>query len=557
MGIPVIDLFAGPGGLGEGFSSVPNEDGSRAFEIRLSIEKDANAHETLRLRAFFRQFPKAEAPYEYYEIMRQQAWKDRKKLIAELTDIYPKEWAAAEQEAWCYELPFPQEFDRNGKKKGGYTDKEIIDRNFEIDSRIENALKGEKEFLLIGGPPCQAYSLVGRSRNQGMSNDDHRVHLYKEYLRIIARHQPAVFVMENVKGLLSAKVDGEKIFPLIKKDLSKPSSVFQEYECPDYTIYSLTTESMDTVEGQPLYKSDTDYLIRSEEYGVPQRRHRVILLGIREGVGELQAVLRKEPKKVSLESVIGKLPAIRSGLNRTFTHYDPIEKYKNGEPKRKYEILTDSDEKWVKIFSGQIDKLKKWGDVRLNGLSNGPSLFEHGTGAEFVECQNTIDGKHPLKTWFSDSKLYGVANHESRSHLTQDLMRYMYSALFLESNDSFPRLKDYEKYHEDLLPDHKNVKSGKFTDRFRVQVSDIPATTVTSHISKDGHYFIHYDPKQCRSLSVREAARIQTFPDNYLFCGSRTVQFHQVGNAVPPFLAFQIARIVKGVYINNYGEAIF
>ena len=110
-------------------------------------------------------------------------------------------------------------------------------------------------------------------------------------------------------------------------------------------------------------------------------------------------------------------------------------------------------------------------------------------------------------------------------------------------------MRDYERLSPSIMPDHDSAKTGKFEDRFRVQLPDIAATTVTCHISKDGHYFIHYDPKQCRSFTVREAARVQTFPDNYLFCGARTAQFHQVGNAVPPYLAYQIGEIVKDLLI--------
>lgn len=544
MAIPVIDIFAGPGGLGEGFSSQFDEQGNRIFDIKLSIEKDTNAHETLRLRSFFRQFPKGEVPPAYYDIVRQKNWKSRKRLINNLKNDFEEEWSKAEKEAWLFELPYPEEFDKNGNKKGGYTPKEIEERNREIDFRVKKALNGERDFLLIGGPPCQAYSLAGRSRNQGIRKEDHRVHLYKEYLRIIAKHHPAVFVMENVKGLLSSKVDDVKIFDLIKEDLNNPNIVFPDFGSPRYKIYSLTTkpDSIDE-DGNPIYKSGSDYLIKSENFGIPQKRHRVILLGIREDLEHPDKYLKKEPE-VSLKSIIGKMPPIRSGINRAFDKYDLIEIYANGSPKRLYTNLQDNDVLWKDVINQQIKKLRKWGDLPLNGLSEGAISFKNGIGGEFLECDNTIKENHPLKSWYIDPKLKGVANHESRSHLTQDLMRYMFAGLYVEKYGDFPRLKDYAQHHEDLIPDHVNVNSGDHVDRFRVQVAKKPATTVTSHISKDGHYFIHYDPKQCRSLTVREAARIQTFPDNYLFCGSRTAQFHQVGNAVPPFLAYQISEIV-------------
>jgi DNA (cytosine-5)-methyltransferase 1 len=150
-----------------------------------------------------------------------------------------------------------------------------------------------------------------------------------------------------------------------------------------------------------------------------------------------------------------------------------------------------------------------------------------------------------------DRRLGGVCNHETRGHIAEDLRRYFYAAVFAAVSNP-PRSPLLQDFPGSLLPDHKNVgealKTTKFNDRFRVQLADRPSTTVVSHISKDGHYYIHYDPSQCRSLTVREAARLQTFPDNYFFEGPRTEQYHQVGNAVPPLLARQIAEIVADLF---------
>lgn len=150
--------------------------------------------------------------------------------------------------------------------------------------------------------------------------------------------------------------------------------------------------------------------------------------------------------------------------------------------------------------------------------------------------------------WYTDYALNGVCNHDTRTHIREDLHRYFFAAVFARENGRSPTLNDFP---EELLPNHRNVREAvngsKFNDRFRVQVRGKPSTTVVSHISKDGHYYIHYDPSQCRSLTVREAARLQTFPDNYFFEGNRTQQYHQVGNAVPPLLANKIAEIIYNV----------
>jgi DNA (cytosine-5)-methyltransferase 1 len=516
--IPVIDLFAGPGGLAEGFSSVIR-GGNRFFDVRLSVEMDEDAHKTLELRSFCRQFPYGKLPKEYYNILHETDLTKRELKKKTLFEKYSQQYEIARKEAWLAELggeKFPPEL---------------------VNKRIEEALKGEKNWVLIGGPPCQAFSLAGRSRVGGVHKDDHRVYLYKEYLRIIAEHQPSVFVMENVKGLLSASLNGEKIFDWILRDLQNPSTVFRNTHSAKYKVYSLVKSNID---------DNKDYLIKSEKYGIPQKRHRVILLGIREDLNCVPGILSPK-EKITLESVIGKLPKLRSGINRKFLSAEVI----GNKKRRSYLNIDDSDDLWEKYVNNFKKEILSWNGLVKYKNKKKLTASPHGIGSEFVQAAETIETGHPLEKWFVDKKLEGVVNHQSRSHLVEDLKRYLFAGIFTFSEGRFPRMQDYEKYNKDLLPDHKSAKSGKFADRFRVQLPNEPATTITSHISKDGHYFIHYDINQCRTLTVREAARIQTFPDNYLFCGSRTQQYHQVGNAVPPYLAYQIAHIVKELFLEN------
>jgi len=382
--------------------------------------------------------------------------------------------------------------------------------------------------------------MAGRSRVGGIDKEDHRVYLYQEYLRIIAKHQPSVFVMENVRGLLSAKVDGEMVFNWILRDLQDPSSVFKDTNSSKYKIYSLSTAPNDyDLFENPDYNDFKDYAIKSEEYGIPQKRHRVILLGIREDIKIRPEILKKRTGEIALKDVIGDLPKIRSVLGRSIISSETID----GKIKRTYQTEEDNNKNWEKIINDLRNEIISWNGFKVEKPKKRIKAAINGIGSEYVKVKS-LNNENPLYKWYVDAEFEGSCNHISRSHLILDLKRYLFSSLYTKKYGRFPRLHDFDNHSLTLLPDHKSAKSGKFTDRFRVQLPDKPATTITSHISKDGHYFIHYDPEQCRSLTVREAARIQTFPDNYLFCGPRTAQYHQVGNAVPPYLAFQIAEIV-------------
>lgn len=458
--IPVVDIFSGPGGLGEGFSRV--NDGA-SFKTVIAIEKDPHAVETLKLRAFYRSiaYKKAPLPDGYLDLLKAETSADRMEALGKIA-LCP-EWHDAVQEVQCMEL---------GKDNEKY------------HQIIESRLAGRKDWVLIGGPPCQAYSLVGRSRMQnheGLVYDD-RHFLYQQYLEIIEKHGPAIFVMENVKGLNTAKVAGRRILPTILNDLKNAGA--------GYDLFSLGGGGDLLPPGEEV----GDFLIRAEKFGVPQSRHRVIIVGVRKGFGA-KPVSLKEKTEVSVFDAISDLPPLL-GLD-------------SAKERSSYE-LADRGAPFRLVKSDSVHE--------------------------------AVDGFRSFVSPVHPSLKGCLLNHEARSHMAEDLRRYRWWAEQAELTGASPKLDD-DAFPEEYRPKHKNLNSEGplvFADRFKVQVRNRPSGTVTSHISKDGHYYIHYDPSQNRSFSVREAARIQSFPDDYFFMGNRTQQYHQVGNAVPPYLAYQI-----------------
>lgn len=507
-------MFAGPGGLGEGFSQF--KDDKLKFKIVLSIEMNAAAHRTLELRAFVRQF--VEPPRAYYDYLNGAI--DREALF----ETHPIEAEAAREEAWCHEL---KESDIE-----------------EVKDRAKKALThfDSEECVMIGGPPCQAYSTAGRSRMRSTRenfDDDPRHYLYRHYLRMVAHLKPAVFVMENVKGLKSAKVHGELIFPQILNELTRPSEVVKELDgltnapsMAEYTIYSLVkaeSQEKDLAGSSVRPLVANDYVIKAEDYGIPQKRHRIILLGVRKDIDpQLSKRLVKSKQQVTVSDVLQGLPQVRSHVTKRHNSW----------------------EEWVAVMAEGL-AAGEFDDVDVKTLKRiKQSIIDQEQKLTIGALRFESDQKHPLKisSWYrqNTSKLGVVLNHESKRHKVDDIWRYLFLSCFAQVHGRTPTLRDFP---DNLLPNHKNVtaenkKNANFVDRFKVQMPDKPATTVTSHISKDGHYFIHNDPSQCRAWTCREAARIQTFPDNYFFEGTKTEQYHQVGNAVPPRLAWQIADVV-------------
>lgn len=503
--IPVIDLFAGPGGLGEGFSSLLDQDRIPPFALKVSAEKDLTAHKTLSLRALYRKFSRGQAPDCYYDHIRGELSRDALFSHPDAAEAGRE----ALEEARNFEL--------------GKDDPEDLDR------QIQAALGGADNWVLIGGPPCQAYSIAGRSRRARESQEkfesDEKHFLYREYLRIIRKHKPAVFIMENVKGMLSSQHGGSPIFNRIVADLSSPGDGLE------YQIRSLVKPG---VAGE---LAPQDFVIEAECFGVPQGRHRVILFGIRSDVArsvpELSSspemfVLGSENLKVTVREALSGLPPLRSKLSK--------------EP--------DGHEQWLSALMGTAEELRWYQSEALKPVMDemqravSDARLRKSTGGPFIPHDTTNNEMRArLRNWYLDERLGGVIQHETRSHMRSDLHRYLFAAAYGRAKGLSPKIADFPT---PLLPKHDNVMSYNvpFADRFRVQLEGSWSSTVVAHIAKDGHYFIHPDPSQCRSLTVREAARLQTFQDNYFFAGNRTEQYTQVGNAVPPLLARKIARVV-------------
>ncbi len=511
--VPVVDLFAGPGGLAEGFSACRRTDGRRRYRIALALEKDRVAHRTLLLRAFLRKFATGFPP-EYYDFLNG--------VVPEEPDwakLHPRRWAAACDETRCLEL-------------GSY-EASVFLRDRIAQIRAEHGGRT----VLLGGPPCQAYSVIGRSRNAGNAgynaDEDDRQSLYEQYVQVLRQLRPAVAVMENVKGMLSAERNGELIFPKVMDRLRHAGGT------DEYRLFALASRSGAQSWDDGL--KPEDFLVHAEEHGVPQTRHRLFVICLRRDVAESleeEHRLQLEPDRntVPLDDIISTMPRLRSRLSRS----DGPGSWQDAVRAAHDLVLANQP-----AMSNDEKRRFRRALARALATANGsapPSRDARGNTFLPAGCPRE------LREWIFDEKLRMLSNNETRAHMAADLARYLFAAAFGSAFRLSPKTFDFP---DALMPSHANWHTGHFDDRYRVQLADRPCTTVTSHLSKDGHYFIHPDPGQCRSLTVREVARLQTFPDNYFFHGTRTQQYIQVGNAVPPFLAHQIARTLSTVLDRN------
>lgn len=437
-----IDLFAGCGGLSEGFKQA-------AFEVVAQVEMDKWACETLKTRHLYHELKKKGEGRYYNSYLREEI--DKETILKRFNDI---------GEPISYRV----------------IQATLGNENEKIFKKIEDTLKYHKAprlHVLLGGPPCQPYSLAGRSRDPFRKENDKRHFLYKHYLEILEAIEPDFFVYENVPGLFTAKLNGKSIFEKLLNDFLSLK--------PSYEIIPPLDQ---------FFKEPGNYILNSSDFGIPQRRKRLFLIGYRK-------FLEKENPEI--KNIFAKLQklALNNKNKGRLTVFDAI---------------------------GDLPALKP-GEGSDGWLGNYPS-------------NNKL--KHYQKKMRRDSP--GIVNHKARMHMKEDLERYKFFIEYYEKENSAATLEELIREKPELLPDHKHLD--KFLDRFRVQWWTSPSSTITAHICKDGHSYIHPDINQCRSFTVREAARCQSFPDNFKFEGPRTEQFRQVGNSVPPLLARIIGKFI-------------
>lgn len=400
-----IDLFSGAGGLSEGFIRL-------GFSPVAHVEMNREACDTLKTRLAFHYLSSIKQQREYFEYLKGEISRE---------DLWGK-------------IP--------ANLLASVINEELSTKTIEhIFYKIDQQIDTKSVDIIIGGPPCQAYSLVGRSRDPKRMKGDKRNYLFRYYAQFLDRYEPKFFVFENVLGLLTA---GNA-----------------KYLTEMMELFSSIGYSAD-------YK-----ILNSEDYGVLQRRRRVIIIG-------------KRTKQIF-----------------------------------KFPVLETLENKWQlkKDLLADLPPLSPGQEMHLTSYKKPCSDYLHFTG-----IRNGVDF---------------VTQHITRQHNERDLEIYSIAI------DKWLNEKRRLKYSEvpKRLQTHNNI--GAFLDRYKVVDPTGHSHTVVAHIAKDGHYYIYPDPKQVRSISVREAARIQSFPDDYFFEGGRTAAFKQIGNAVPPLMAEKIAKSIK------------
>ena len=430
MKLSGIDLFAGAGGLSEGFIQA-------GFKIIGTVEKDLWACETQRTRHIYYYLKQIGKLDDYWDYCRNTS---SQHLVHENKDKIYHKYSGLKEEIentiWQAEFGEPEE-------KNVSSSKEII----KLLERSANYHNSTIDFIL-GGPPCQAYSIIGRSRMGKAALSDKRNYLFKYYYDVVNHFKPKFFLFENVPGIITAHKG--HIFERIKEDFER---LGYDFIAGDYSDISEIRKNI-----QPAFK-----------FGVPQNRKRFIFLGINKksnlSYPQFDEV-QLDIKELTTRKVIDDLPFLRAG----------------------------------------------------EGKDHG--IIDYPPDRKLSNYQQMIRGNSQ-----------GVLNHRARPlNKSYDQKIYELAITKAEKNE----ILKYSELSEELRT-HKNQKH--FEDRFKVHWWDRIPHTIVAHISKDGHYNIHPDIKQLRSITVREAARIQSFPDDFKFEGARTAQFIQVGNAVPPLMA--------------------